>query len=183
MGHTLLGIILGPLKPTHSLSEIPSILPQLNLHSLLLYPKIPLPLFTFNMTANDTAAGAAPSQATIVATEVKTSPVPTPAAPTHPLGPISATEITQSAKLLEASWPEGTDIHYKGITLFEPSKAELAPYLVAERAGEKPAPIDRRSFIIYYIRGTVSTSFVQQHIEGLASNKLTRQTSMRPLST
>lgn len=111
------------------------------------------------MTANDTAVGAAQSQVPVITTEVKINPVVTPAAPTHPLGPISAAEITESAKILEASWPVGTDIHFKSITLSEPSKAELAPYLVAERAGEKPARIDRRSFLIYYIRGTVSVLF------------------------
>ncbi|KAM7217468.1 putative copper amine oxidase [Rhypophila decipiens] len=107
------------------------------------------------MTANDTAVGSAQASSTLVASEpVKTTPIPAPAAPSHPLGPVTAAEITQSAQVLEASWPTGTKLHYKAITLLEPPKAELAPFLAAERAGEKPAPLDRKSFVIYYLKGT-----------------------------
>ncbi|KAK3313252.1 copper amine oxidase [Apodospora peruviana] len=111
------------------------------------------------MTANDTAVGAAQSQQvsntiSLPADEAKATPAPPPATPSHPLGPITAAEITQSSGLIKAFWPEGTDCHFKGITLLEPTKAELAPYLAAERAGQTPFPIDRRSFVIYYFRGT-----------------------------
>lgn len=107
------------------------------------------------MTANDTAVGSAQGSSTLVSSEpVKSTPVPAPAAPSHPLGPITAAEITKSSELLQASWPTGTTIHYKAISLYEPAKSELAPYLAAERAGEKPAPLDRKSLVIYYLKGT-----------------------------
>jgi len=73
----------------------------------------------------------------------------------HPLAPLTASEITESTKLITASWPEGTNLQFKAITLQEPKKEEVEPYLAAERAGSQPEKIERRSFIIYYIRNTV----------------------------
>ena len=77
-------------------------------------------------------------------------------APSHPLGPLSATEITLSSELIKAVWPADISLHFRVITLSEPRKAELAPYLLAERAGETKPSIDRRAFVVYYLRGTVS---------------------------
>ncbi len=74
----------------------------------------------------------------------------------HPLGPLTAEEITQSAGLVRACWPSSIECHFKVITLREPPKTELAPYLAAERAGQAPGYIDRRAFVVYYFRGTVS---------------------------
>ena len=79
-----------------------------------------------------------------------------PAYSSHPLGPLSAKEITHGRDLLVASWPAGTDCHFKAITLLEPAKAGLIPYLTAERLMQTPTDIDRRAFVVYYIRGTVS---------------------------
>ena len=75
---------------------------------------------------------------------------------THPLGPLSAQEIIDSANLVRGCWPSNVTLRFKVITLFEPAKAELAPYLIAERAGKKPSPIDRRALVVYYFKGTVS---------------------------
>lgn len=74
----------------------------------------------------------------------------------HPIGPLTASEITRSASLLKASWPANTEFQFKTVTLLEPPKAELLPYLQAERSGGAPAKIDRKSFVLYYIRNTVS---------------------------
>ena len=74
----------------------------------------------------------------------------------HPIGPLTANEITRSVSLLKASWPSETDFHFKAVTLLEPAKAELLPYFQAERSGAAPAKIDRKSFVLYYIRNTVS---------------------------
>lgn len=79
----------------------------------------------------------------------------------HPIGPLTAAEISHSASLLKAFWPASTDVQFKAITLLEPAKAELFPYFQAERRGETPAPIERRSFLIYYIRNTVSIDLVR----------------------
>lgn len=82
--------------------------------------------------------------------------------PEHPLGPLTASEITETAKLIKSVWPENTNCQFKTITLQEPDKAELAPFLIAEHAGTPTSPIDRRAFVVYYIRNTVSSlaSFV-----------------------
>jgi primary-amine oxidase len=77
--------------------------------------------------------------------------------PQHPLGPLTAAEIKEAARLVRASWPADTKLQFKVITLSEPKKEEAAPYLVAEHAGETPQSIERRAFIAYYIRNTVST--------------------------
>ncbi|KAL2262495.1 hypothetical protein VTK26DRAFT_1128 [Humicola hyalothermophila] len=79
-----------------------------------------------------------------------TTVVPAP----HPLGPLTAHEIVQSANLIRACWPEGVDCHFKIVTLLEPAKAELVPFLVAERAGLERPSIDRRALVVYYFRGT-----------------------------
>ena len=75
----------------------------------------------------------------------------------HPIGPLTASEISQSSSLIKSVWPSSTNIQFKVITLQEPKKAELAPFLTAERTGVSSASLDRRSFVVYYIRNTVST--------------------------
>jgi primary-amine oxidase len=74
----------------------------------------------------------------------------------HPLGPLTAAEITESARLIKAFWPSNTDIHFKSITLQEPNKADLVPFLAAEHSGRPTPTVERKSFVLYYIRNTVS---------------------------
>jgi primary-amine oxidase len=74
----------------------------------------------------------------------------------HPLGPLTASEISKSSRLIKSIWPSNTNIQFKSITLQEPNKAELIPFLAAEHAGDSPPTIERRSFVVYYIRNTVS---------------------------
>ena len=74
---------------------------------------------------------------------------------TYPLAPIDATEIKQTVAYVRSQWPAGTDLHFKCITLQEPAKKEVVPYLDAETS-EAPLPhIDRRVAVTYYIRKTV----------------------------
>jgi Cu2+-containing amine oxidase len=75
----------------------------------------------------------------------------------HPLGPLTASEITESASLIKGLWPTNTNIQFKSITLQEPSKADLVPFLAAEHAGQQTPSVERRSFVIYYLRNTVSS--------------------------
>lgn len=112
------------------------------------------------MTANDTTASAAPEPAGLTQTKASTTSNGTAkkSAPSHPLGPLTASEISQSSDLIRAQWPEGTKFQFKVVTLLEPPKAELAPYLQAEKAGRTVKPIDRKSQVVYYLRNTVSTS-------------------------
>lgn len=74
----------------------------------------------------------------------------------HPLCPLTASEIKTSARLIRNKLPAQTDVQFKAITLEEPLKAQLVPYLDAERAGAKLPKIDRKAFVSYYIRNTVS---------------------------
>ncbi|KAH7383139.1 copper amine oxidase [Cadophora sp. MPI-SDFR-AT-0126] len=74
--------------------------------------------------------------------------------PQHPLGPLTAGEITESAKLIKSIWPANTNIQFKSITLQEPKKADLVPFLAAEHAGQSTPTIERRSFVVYYLRNT-----------------------------
>lgn len=78
--------------------------------------------------------------------------------PEHPLGPLSASEISRASALIRAFWPEGTAFLFKVITLLEPPKADLVPWLAAERAGSTRSTIDRRSFVVYYLKNTVGRS-------------------------
>lgn len=74
----------------------------------------------------------------------------------HPIAPLTAAEITESSRMIRAAWPANTNLQFKAVTLQEPNKADLLPYLEAEHAGKKKSTIERRSFVIYYIRNTVS---------------------------
>jgi primary-amine oxidase len=79
----------------------------------------------------------------------------------HPLGPLTSDEISESASLIKGLWPSNTNIQFKTITLQEPSKADLVPFLEAEHAGQQTPAVERRSFVVYYIRNTVSV--LQSH--------------------
>ncbi|PSS08945.1 hypothetical protein M430DRAFT_37100 [Amorphotheca resinae ATCC 22711] len=91
---------------------------------------------------------------------VQNAPVPLPlvggknSSLQHPLGPLTAAEISESARLIKGLWPSNTDIQFKSITLREPNKADLTPFLAAEHAGQPTPNIERRSFVVYYIRNT-----------------------------
>jgi primary-amine oxidase len=56
----------------------------------------------------------------------------------HPFDPITPSEITLATKILQAAFP-GVSLRYKKIDIFEPIKAEVVPYIEAERLG-KPLP-------------------------------------------
>ncbi|KXT04105.1 hypothetical protein AC578_4891 [Pseudocercospora eumusae] len=72
----------------------------------------------------------------------------------HPQAPIDAGEIQNTVALVQAQWPRGTDLHFKAITLNEPPKAEMVPYLEADFAGAALPHIDRKVFVTYYLRQT-----------------------------
>lgn len=110
------------------------------------------------MTADDTKAATPAGEApgldgtkttTTNGTHNKMAPL------SHPLGPVTKDEISQSSALIRAQWPEGTEFQFKIVTLLEPPKAELVPYLDALKAGQTPKPLDRKTTVIYYLRNTV----------------------------
>src|SRR5204863_2131682 len=53
----------------------------------------------------------------------------------HPLDPLCPAEISFASAVLRASYPVGTPIHFKTVTLDEPSKALLTVFLDAEHSG------------------------------------------------
>ena len=92
----------------------------------------------------------------------------------HPLNPLTRAEIFQTAALLRSHWPSGTDLRFKSITLLEPEKAKLIPYLDAEHNGKAVPPMERRSFACYYIRNTVSASRAGMVFVDVAGGQNTR---------
>jgi Cu2+-containing amine oxidase len=82
---------------------------------------------------------------------------------THPLCPLTASEISTTAQLIKRLWPSNVDILFKVITLEEPQKKHFVPYLDAEYAGRTLPHIDRKAFVAYYLRNTVRfLSYVQK---------------------
>ncbi|KAK4665014.1 uncharacterized protein QC763_509740 [Podospora pseudopauciseta] len=111
-------------------------------------------------------------KAAIVSSEAtKAAPV------THPLGPLTGEEISKGADLVRSVWPEGTKLQFKVNTLHEPEKKILAPWLAAERAGEKPAPLERKSFIVYTLRGTHN---VHEAVVNLTTQKVEFNAKLGP---
>jgi Cu2+-containing amine oxidase len=82
----------------------------------------------------------------------------------HPLCPLSPAEIRAASSAIKTLWPSNADLRFKVVTLNEPAKKELLPYLDAEHANtNKDAAlslprIERRVFVAYYIRNTVCNS-------------------------
>jgi primary-amine oxidase len=76
----------------------------------------------------------------------------------HPLCPLTGHEIQSTARLIESVWPESVSLSFKVITLSEPPKEKLAPYLQALDNGNSPSSLERRVFAAYYIRNTVRAS-------------------------
>lgn len=75
----------------------------------------------------------------------------------HPLAPLSGDEIKAASAIIQSAWPHGTNLHFKAVTLEEPPKAQVVPYLDAEHSGAPLPSIPRKAFINYYIRNTVSS--------------------------
>ena len=73
----------------------------------------------------------------------------------HPLCPLTASEISRTADLVQSVWPSNVQLRYKVITLLEPAKKEFLPYLDAEHNGSPLPQIARKAFVAYYIRNTV----------------------------
>lgn len=73
----------------------------------------------------------------------------------HPLSPLTSSEISNVSTLVQSLYPRSTKLQYKSITLQEPEKAHLVPFLDAEHNGLKKSTIERRAFVAYYIRNTV----------------------------
>lgn len=91
-----------------------------------------------------------------VAQDFSSTPATAKTSVPHPLCPLTAAEISTTADLLRSVWPSTVDLRFKVITLDEPAKKSMVPYLEAEHSGAPLPPIPRKSFVSYYIRNTVS---------------------------
>ncbi|KAI9723695.1 MAG: hypothetical protein M1812_000995 [Candelaria pacifica] len=74
--------------------------------------------------------------------------------PHHPLSPLTALEIATCADLIRGLYPASTILQFKAITLEEPEKHQLLPFLAAEHDGLNTPPIERNAFACYYIKNT-----------------------------
>jgi primary-amine oxidase len=72
----------------------------------------------------------------------------------HPLDPLTSDEIVEAASILKASTT--CDLHFKIITILEPPKATLRPFLRSERAGGPCSSLPRIASSLYYERGTAN---------------------------
>ena len=79
----------------------------------------------------------------------------------HPLCPLTASEIESAAEAVKGTYPGTPQIQFKVITLEEPEKAFLAPFLDAEHASKKLPRIERKAFVSYYVRNTVGATLNQ----------------------
>ncbi|KAH8665733.1 copper amine oxidase [Tricladium varicosporioides] len=95
----------------------------------------------------------------------------------HPLGPLTADEIRESARLIKGLWPSTVDLQFKSITLQEPNKAELIPFLAAEHSSRQTPAIERRSFIVYYLR---NTDKLHEAIVSLSTGKVESNVRLGP---
>lgn len=75
---------------------------------------------------------------------------------THPLSPLTASEIVRSVELIKGLYPSTASFQFKTITLEEPEKAQLVPYLDAEHYGGALPVLERKALVCYYISNTVS---------------------------
>ncbi|PSR88684.1 copper amine oxidase [Coniella lustricola] len=97
--------------------------------------------------------------------------------PSHPLGPLTKSEISQATALIKSQWPEGTKFQFKIVTLLEAPKDELVLYLEAERAGRTPKPIDRKATVVYYLR---NTDKLHEAVANLTKNKVESNARLGP---
>lgn len=96
----------------------------------------------------------APSLVADTAPPPPASALPSKSSAPHPYAPLTPDEITNASTLLRAQWPQGTDIWFKGVTLAEPPKAEMQPFLDAEAKGETALGPARKAWVNYYLTRT-----------------------------
>ncbi|KAF2457990.1 amine oxidase [Lineolata rhizophorae] len=83
----------------------------------------------------------------------------------HPLDDLSPSEISQAAEYIREAYPNA-HINFRVITLSEPPKAVLEPYLRTERSGFKssaPAKPARMAYVQYYVN--TPQDFREVHVD------------------
>ena len=87
----------------------------------------------------------------------------------HPLDPLSPAEITSATAILRSVYPADSPIHFKAVTLDEPAKHLVLPYLDAEHKGLALPIVPRTAYILYVM---VNTHKAFEAIVDFASGKL-----------
>jgi primary-amine oxidase len=87
----------------------------------------------------------------------------------HPLDPLSPAEITSATAILRSVYPAGSPIHFKAVTLDEPAKHLVLPYLDAEHKGSALPIVPRTAYILYVM---VNTNKAFEAIVDFGSGKL-----------
>lgn len=72
----------------------------------------------------------------------------------HPLDPLNSTEITKSSRLIRERHPNDKGWIFNSITLLEPPKNVLLPYLLNNDEQTPTNSIPRKSFSILIEKGT-----------------------------
>lgn len=67
----------------------------------------------------------------------------------HPLSALTGDEILLASSVVRASYPEGTKLRFKGISLFEPPKPDVQEYR------RRSIDLPRKAWVNYYLTGTV----------------------------
>jgi primary-amine oxidase len=82
----------------------------------------------------------------------------------HPLDPLTADEILEVSSLLKAKSPD-KNLHFKIITIIEPPKAQLRPFLIAERNGSPQSKPPRKASSLYYHLGTANLFLAEVNLD------------------
>ncbi|OJJ49956.1 hypothetical protein ASPZODRAFT_1074802 [Penicilliopsis zonata CBS 506.65] len=90
----------------------------------------------------------------------------------HPFDPLSPAEISLAVRHLKDAFPND-NLSFRVVTLLEPAKAQMIPFLEAERSGKPSTPTPSRSALIQFYRGK-PTDFREVWIE-LESGKITKE--------
>lgn len=81
----------------------------------------------------------------------------------HPLDPLNADEIVQVSSLLKTEYPNES-LHFKFITILEPPKAKLRPFLKAERNGSTRSKLPRIASALFYHKGTANLFLAEVNV-------------------
>ena len=87
----------------------------------------------------------------------------------HPLDPLTSNEISAASAVIRASYPPGSPLHFKAVSLEEPPKSLLVPYLEAEHGGRPRPFISRIAYVLYV---TLNTSKTWEALVDLSTRKL-----------
>lgn len=94
----------------------------------------------------------------------------------HPLDPLTADEILQVSSLLRSRTPDKS-LHFKIITILEPPKTQLRPFLIAERNGGTQSRPSRKASSLYYHLGTADLFLAEVNLD---TNSLERIKKLAP---